>query len=121
MEVTVRDVVIAQSVITTVGNIKLPGKQAWWFQKWIRRIDQEWRDYDRTRQVLVERFGEKQDDGNTIVPPEKREQFTKEIETLFEQKVEFDVPQIDLDVLKDVEIEIRTLAALWFIFKEDNV
>ena len=48
-----------------------------------------------------------------------REEFETEMNALYDQKVQFDVPQIGLDGLDNVEIEIANLAALWFIFKEE--
>lgn len=122
MKTTVGQLRNSQQSLNDLLSAEMKVSTAYKISKIVNDVSQEVEESEKFRTQLVERYGKKnEEDGVTYVPEENREDFTKELQELFEQEVELDHKPIAVDELKrsdgsEIDIDSRTLLTLdWLL------
>jgi hypothetical protein len=132
MKLTLKQIVEASPALARLGSEKLPVKMAYTIGRNIQKLKPELENFDKTRDDLIKnRYGVKNDDGNFEIPTKNREKFVDEINVLQALEVEIDIWVVKLSELealqdaksgKDRDKEIVTsleMAVLDFMFEYD--
>ena len=75
-------------------------------------------DFEKQRNDLITKHGEKNGEGVLRVTDENVEKFTNELSPLLEEKVAMDIPEIHSKDLGGIEITPRYIQALDWLIKE---
>ncbi|WP_394898939.1 hypothetical protein [Clostridium paraputrificum] len=111
-------------VLSKLTNLELPIKLSYAFSKNITKIDTELRVYNMEREKLLNKYGEKDEEGKLKLSEKgevnilDRENFNKEIAELLKCESEIDIHLIDLDKV-DAKINITPgeLIVIDYMFK----
>jgi hypothetical protein len=121
MKITLEQAVIGFSALQRIGGEKLPIKLAYTLQRNMRLLQPDVKQYEEQRVVLIKtKYGEKVDEENWKVNPDKHEAFAKEIESLASVEIELDLRTIDLAGV-NMNIAPNDLYALEWMFVEDTL
>ena len=111
-------------VLSKLTNLELPIKLSYAFSKNITKIDTELKAYNLERAKLLDKYGEKDNEGN-LKQNEKGEvnildieNFNKEIAELLQCESEIDIHLIDLESINtDIKITPGELMIIDYMFK----
>ena len=101
-------------VLSKLTNMELPIKLSYTFSKNITNIDRELVAYNKERQKLIEKYGEKDKEGNLKTKEDGTinilniDNFNKELKEILEIETEVDIHLIDLEST-NVDINITPL------------
>lgn len=101
-------------VLSKLTNMELPIKLSYAFSKNITNIDRELVAYNKERQKLIEKYGEKDNEGNLKTKEDGTinilniDNFNKELKEILEIETEVDIHLIDLEST-NVDINITPL------------
>lgn len=101
-------------VLSKLTNMELPIKLSYAFSKNITNIDRELVAYNKERQKLIEKYGEKDKEGNLKTKKDGTinilniDNFNKELKEILEIETEVDIHLIDLEST-NVDINITPL------------
>jgi len=108
-----------EPVLHTISQSKVIDiKTAYKFAKFIKAVAQELAIMEEQRQRLVEKYGERLDDGSVKVIDNLLNDFLQEYEVLASTKVQFDFEPVELDVLKDINLSPQELIAIDPLIKQ---
>ena len=111
-------------VLSKLTNLELPIKLSYAFSKNITKIDAELKAYNVEKRKLLNKYGEKDNEGN-LKQNEKGEvnildieNFNKEISELLKCESEVDIHLIDLESINtDIKITPGELMVIDYMFK----
>ena len=111
-------------VLSKLKNLELPIKLSYAFSKNITKIDAELKAYNLEKRKLLNKYGEKDEEGN-LKQNEKGEvnildveNFNKEIAELLKCESEIDIHLIDLESINtDIQITPGELMIIDYMFK----
>ena len=111
-------------VLSKLTNLELPIKLSYAFSKNITKIDAELKAYNIEREKLLNKYGEKDEEGKLKVSEKgevnilDRENFNKEIAELLQCESEIDIHLIDLESINtDIKITPGELMVIDYMFK----
>ena len=112
------------NVLSKLINMELPIKLSYAFSKNITKIDRELEVYNKERQRLIEKYGEKDEEGKLKVKENGNinildaDNFNKDIKEILEIENEIDIHIIDLESINaDVNITPGDLIVIDYMFK----
>lgn len=112
------------NVLSKLINMELPIKLSYAFSKNITKIDRELEVYNKERQKLIEKYGEKDEEGKLKVKEDGNiniidvDNFNKDIKEILEIETDIDIHVIDLDsVNEDIKITPGELIVIDYMFK----
>lgn len=103
------------------SEIYLPAKCSFYLYKNLNILIEAAADIDRTRQFIIEKFGEEDEEteGTYKIPLDKQELVQEELKDLSEIVQELNIHMIPLKDFKDTELPIKYIKSLSFMI-EDN-
>ncbi|MGG7215244.1 hypothetical protein ACQPUY_16820 [Clostridium nigeriense] len=111
-------------VLSKLTNMELPIKISYAFSKNITKIDRELTAYNKERQKLIEKYGEKDKEGNLKTKEDGTinildiDNFNKDLKEILEIETEVDIHLIDLEsVNADINITPGELMVIDYMFK----
>ncbi|MBS5885154.1 hypothetical protein [Clostridium sp.] len=111
-------------VLNKITTIELPIKLSYAFSKNIIKINRELEVYNKERQRLIEKYGEKDEEGKLKVKENGNinildaDNFNKDIKEILEIENEIDIHIIDLESINaDVNITPGDLIVIDYMFK----
>lgn len=111
-------------VLTKLTNMELPIKLSYAFSKNITKIDRELTIYNKERQKLIEKYGEKDKEGKLKTKEDGTinildiDNFNNDLKEILEIETEIDIHVIDLDTINtDVNITPGELMVIGYMFK----
>lgn len=111
-------------VLNKITTIELPIKLSYAFSKNITKINRELEVYNKERQKLIEKYGEKDEEGKLKVKENGNinildvDNFNKDIKEILEIETDIDIHVIDLDsVNEDIKITPGELIVIDYMFK----
>ena len=86
-------------------------KLAWSISRLLKAAEQEIQEFNDTRMNLINKYGEKGDDGQLVtddkgncrIVPENIQEFSNELNELINTEVEINANPIDIELLEDLE------------------
>lgn len=122
MEVTLSQVYTSFNLLGRIVDQKLPIRMAFRFTRLIRELNKEWTSLEKLRDGLIKKYGAENEDqkGSFTVPPENREAFFKEFQELLKETVtvEWDLVSIEEPGLASLELSVKDLSVLGWLFTE---
>lgn len=97
-------------VLSKLTNMELPIKLSYAFSKNITKIDRELTTYNKEREKLINKYGEKDEEGNLKTKEDGTinildiDSFNKDLKEILEIETEVDIHLIDLE---KVEVDIN--------------
>ena len=124
MKISNERLVNSVGVLSRLTNLELPIKLSYAFSKNITKIDAELKAYNVEKRKLLNKYGEKDNEGN-LKQNEKGEvnildieNFNKEISELLKCESEVDIHLIDLESINtDIKITPGELMIIDYMFK----
>lgn len=111
-------------VLNKITTMELPIKLSYAFSKNITKINRELEVYNKERQKLIEKYGEKDEEGKLKVKENGNinildaDNFNKDIKEILEIENEIDIHIIDLESINaDVNITPGDLIVIDYMFK----
>lgn len=111
-------------VLSKLTNMELPIKLSYAFSKNITKIDRELTVYNKERQKLIEKYGEKDKEGNLKTKEDGTinildiDSFNKDLKEILEIETEVDIHVIDLENINaDINITPGELMVIDYMFK----
>jgi len=124
MKIKLRDVADpdVRASLTNLVQVKLPAKVAHKLAKFAKQINAEFQDFNTTRDEIIRKIGVEDKEKSVIqVPPEKMDDFKREITELLEEEISVDFEPIHVNVLGDAILTPADLANLSFMFIDNEV
>lgn len=113
------DLVTAREALQRLVSLELPAATSFQIARTMRPINAELQTYEQARVALVQRFGQDNGKGQTIVPPDKFVEFNIEHQTLLDVELKLDITPLSPDVLGEVAMTPGDLMALYFLFDDE--
>lgn len=111
-------------VLSKLTNMELPIKLSYTFSKNITKINRELTAYNKERGKLIEKYGEKDKEGNLKTKEDgtinilDTESFNNDLKEILEIETEIDIHVIDLDTINtDINITPGELMVIDYMFK----
>lgn len=111
-------------VLSKLTNMELPIKLSYALSKNITKIDRELEVYNKERQKLIEKYGEKDKEGKLKTKEDGTinildiDNFNKDIKEILEIETEVDIHLIDLESINaDIKITPGELMIIDYMFK----
>lgn len=111
-------------VLSKLTNMELPIKLSYAISKNITKIDRELTTYNKERQKLIEKYGEKDEECNLKTKEDGTinildiDSFNKDLKEILEIETEVDIHLIDLEkVDADINITPGELMGIDYMFK----
>lgn len=111
--ITLKEIIDGINVLKEVSMKQLPGRAAFQLARILREVEKEYTLFQKNRQALIEKYGEKGENGVLLLDEEQKYHinkediliFNKEIDDLINSLVGLNVNQISLE---DLESETFT-------------
>jgi len=87
------------NILNKVVKCEMPFKTARKLDETVETINKEIKFFDKQRQILIDRFSDKDENGQTIVNEDRTVKFTDENKTLFIKEVN-ELANVDVEVPK---------------------
>lgn len=115
MNIKLRQLIESDQPLARLAQMKQPVKVAYRISRAIRLIRPELESFYSQRSMILEKYGDVQDDGRYQIRQESMDQFKSEIETLLDEPVELAIHAISLeDLTGDISpLDIESLS--WLI------
>lgn len=121
MKIKLREIIDMQNSLGVLVQLKVPAKVAFKLGKAAKQVNVEFQDFNKAREDLIMRLGTKNEDKQLIeVPPEKIEEFRREIQSLLEEDVSLDFEPISLDCLGEATLSAADMANLSPFFTDSE-
>lgn len=111
-------------VLNKLTNMELPIKLSYAISKNITKIDRELISYNKEREKLIEKYGEKDEEGNLKTKEDDTinildiDNFNNDLKEILEIETEVDIHVIDLDKINaDVSITPGELMVVDYMFE----
>ncbi|MDU2672650.1 MAG: DUF1617 family protein [Clostridium sp.] len=109
MILTNREMVTFLNSVGIIKEMVLPVKASYAVSKNIKKIEKEIEAYNEERAKLLDKYGEKDEDGNLVVSeeqnikivPENVEKWNKDLSELLDIEVEVDIHKLKFSVLEE--------------------
>ncbi len=122
MEVTLGQVYTSFNLLARIVDQKLPIRMAFRFTRLIRELNKEWTSLEKLRDGRIKEHGAEsaEQKGSFTVPPENREAFFTEFKELLDEtvQVEWDLVSIEEPGLASLELSVKDLSTLGWLFTE---
>ena len=113
-------IVNAQPVLNQLAEAKLPMGIAFKLLKALKEVGSVMEVYEERRKEIFEKYGEPQGD-QIVVKPENQDAFTNDMNTLFNEDVEVNLPSLQLSDIESVEMSVAELATIeWLLSDEEK-
>lgn len=111
MKLKLGELVQAKDGLVQLSQKELPIKSAYKISRILKAASSELENYEEQRTKLIKKLG-KEEGGNISVPPEKKEEFIKELEGLLEVEVDINAEKIDVKEFGNISISPGVLVKL---------
>jgi len=108
----------SEKALSKLMNANLDIKIAYTLGRIANKIGQELKTVEDLRVKLVEKYGDKDEKGQHVVPEDKKEEFWTEYSELLEAEVELDFNKITLEKLAKVNMTPAEMIYLDYLIEE---
>lgn len=99
-------------------EIKFPIKVNFFLQKNIKKMTELAQDIEASRLEIARAFGTFSDEGGFIVPEDKTEEASRELNDLFSLEQDVDIHIFKIDDFTNIELSMQQMNALMFMIEE---
>ena len=128
IEVKLVDLVNSAEALKVLGDKPLRGKLAYKVGKVIQAVSNELELYDKARRELLNKYCEKDENGEIIVSGDGNVQimkdnipdYNKEIAILNDTQIELNAVTLDLEDFEDIEMTPKEMVQIDWVIKKDG-
>jgi hypothetical protein len=121
IQVKAGELLVAQSALMNLAQLKLPVKSAYHVSKLTRLAGQELQDIERQREALVREFGSENPDKSVTVKPDRMPEFQEKYKELAEIEVKLDWNPIPFEMLEHSQLTANDVTMLGSLLAEPKV
>lgn len=120
IETKVQNLVNDINNLRTLSALKLPVKTSYWISRILARVESEMDIYDKKRDELIKRYGEKNEkDGSYKVIPANLDTYYDELKKIGEIPFSVGINKINVSQLGEIQIEPSLLIS-WIFTSDDD-
>ena len=108
MKIILSELIQASKVINKIFNKPMEFKLSYRLTKLNKKLKTELSDFEVAKNELIKKYGIKDGKGTISVPPEKIEEFSKELEPVLAEEIDIDVALIPYDLMEKTNIDLST-------------
>lgn len=123
--VTVNDVVSSINTFKAIAAQQLPIKAAYGIARLIKEIDRENETFVSARQALIDKYGQRDEEGNLIsedgnlyIQKDKIQVFKEELQELLDSEIELNAEKISVENLGDVQLTSLQVSEILAFIKD---
>lgn len=120
MKITLGELKSAIEALNKIIAVPLSVKVSYYLSKTIKVINEELTHLEETRIKLVEKYGQKDEKGETSVTKENFPKFVEEFKQLLSEEVEINIKPIKLSEVLDVKLSALDILALGTLLEDDT-
>jgi len=125
MEFTIKEILEMKDVLQKVIYAEVPIKTAFRISRFVKSIQIELESFEKIRMKLLQKYGEKEENGQqiSIKDPEKQKLFSDEIQKVLAENIDIDFLPVKIEELgNDIKISAVELLRLEkiIIFPEEK-
>ncbi|AIY83091.1 hypothetical protein U729_2617 [Clostridium baratii str. Sullivan] len=124
-KLTNKEIIEKVGMLGELSNRKLPVKVSYAIGKNISKIESELKHYNKARKNILEKYCEKDEegnlkieDGNYVIKENEKENWNKDIKDLDEIVVEIDTHTFNIDLLNGYEMSPSEMMCIDFMLEE---
>ena len=112
INITINDMLNSQNVFREIANMPIKMRTSFAIARIIRNLETELETFEKTRQELIQMYGEKNDDGslkinedgNIIIASENIEKYNKEIQDLLNEEITIAAEPLRIEDMEYIEL-----------------
>lgn len=120
IKIKLGELVNSTEVLQKLSQTELKAKLSWSVTKLLKAADKEMQDFNEARMNLIQKYGEKDENGELItdenknckIPEAGLQEFSAELNELVETEIEINVNPLNIDDLEDKEFTPAEMAIL---------
>lgn len=120
IKIKLGELVNSTEVLQKLSQTELKAKLSWAVTKLLKAADKEMQDFNEARMNLIQKYGEKDENGELItdenknckIPEAGLQKFSAELNELVETEIEINVNPLNIDDLEDKEFTPAEMAIL---------
>lgn len=120
IKIKLGELVNSTEVLQKLSQTELKAKLSWSVTKLLKAADKEMQDFNEARMNLIQKYGEKDENGELItdenknckIPEAGLQEFSTELNELVETEIEINVNPLNIDDLADKEFTPAEMAIL---------
>lgn len=120
IKIKLGELVNSTEVLQKLSQTELKAKLSWAVTKLLKAADKEMQDFNEARMNLIQKYGEKDENGELItdenknckIPEAGLQEFSAELNELVETEIEINVNPLNIDDLEDKEFTPAEMAIL---------
>ena len=129
IQVKINDLLNSVETLQKLSKKDFKAKLAWQVARLLKSVESEIQSFNETRMNLINKYGEKGEDGQLItdeagnckIAPEVIETFTNELNDLLDSEVEINANKLDFAKMEDLDFTPSDMIALQpFVEMEDE-
>jgi hypothetical protein len=120
MKITVGELKIAIEALHKLITVPLPIKVSYYLSKTVKVIEEELSHLENARIKLVEKYGEKNEKGETNVILDNYPKFYEELRQILAEEVDINIRPIKLSDIIDVKLSTIDILALGQLLEDDT-
>lgn len=118
--VKISEILNSTDVLQKLSKKDFKAKLSWAIARLLKSIDKEIQEFNETRLSLVQKYGEKDENGNLItddngnakLEPSSISEFSTQLNELLDTSVEINANKINVDLLEDIDFTPTEVALL---------
>ena len=130
IKIKINDLLNTTETLQKLASKEMKAKLSWQIARLLKSAEKEIQDFNETRMNLINKYGEKGEDGNLItddkgnckITPDSVNTFSAELNELVQSEVEINANKIRIDDLENIDFTPAEMAALeiFIDFGEDE-
>ena len=120
IEVKIADIINGTQALQKLTNASLKAKVAWQVSRLLRAAEEELQGFNEARMQLINKYGDKTEDGELVtddkgmcqISEENKVTFNNELNELISNKVEINASKLDINDLDSVDFTPSEITVL---------
>lgn len=120
INVKISELLNSTETLQKLSQKDFKAKLAWSVARLLKAADSEIQDFNKTRMNLIEKYGEKDENGELVtdekgnckIEDDMIAEFTSELNELINTEVEINANKIDIELLEDINFTPSDMTAL---------
>ena len=117
---TIESLLSIKPILQKLANTSMPAREAFNILKTLKLVDKEYESIETIQRQMLEKYGARNDDGNFstdekgnfIIKPELINEYVKEMQTFFDNKVELNCAKLSFSILDSIELTPTQMIAI---------
>lgn len=117
---TIDSLLMIKPILQKLANTSMSAKEAFQVLKMLKLVDKEYESIETVQKKMLDKYGDRDEDGgfnfdekgNFIIKKELINDYVKEMQTFFGEKIELNCSKIPINILNEIELTPTQLLAI---------